>query len=353
MLSLIILLAFSSGPFEATAVEPSRFELSSENHSSLFYPMWFFKSVHDQDGVWFAVDGDRKTGEGVAVYRLDETGLNLIQTSEPRSNLFYSKGLSVSQEEGRLFLLGNLGLNLFEANSDEILNRMPLSNSDVLLSYGSVLIRGVKFPKHELEVIYPAQIDFGAGGEENAGERDEKLEKAIARINRQLSSKKHPSEGYFSVNEMIASIEGSRLAVSTCLGREIQVFDLNTGERLEQWPIEHPFRDWIEPPDTRPVLAKGQIDFNRKYHEWIDDFDRCIQLSWCGGEIYGLFRRGYDGSGVWAKLSNREARQFTWNNNGNDVHLLAMGADQFVLGQPRENSRGEVVWKLWRSRELK
>jgi hypothetical protein len=123
---------------------------------------------------------------------------------------------------------------------------------------------------------------------------------------------------------------------------------MKTGEITKSVDIGRPFPGYLPPPKEWSGAGNPNdpTEYVRVRNAWIESFHRLERLAWRGGELYGLFFRGYEDGGVWARLSTEEKRDWFWDNNQRSERLLAIGEDRAVFGHVEEDRHGSVSWTL-------
>jgi len=163
-------------------------------------------------------------------------------------------------------------------------------------------------------------------------------------LNRRLPDASHPSQYKVNHHRMLLAKRQNILAVGYALYNEIALADTRT-QKVRTVLIGFP--GYIEPLKRYPK----NMDPNRD-NEYMGRFHHLTRLAWHKGALYGMFRKGYEGYGVWASLSPKGL--FKWDNNSRREKVLAISENEVVMGSVERSDKPEetVTWRLWRSSSL-
>ena len=297
-------------------------ELSSSDHSALFFPFWSGDTRFFRGGLYLVIRGANNE-EGMSIYRWDEEGCRRIFQTTPREGLWASRATAVDESGDTLYFSGYLDGLVYRYNPVEGFRRFAEKNFvQSLFVYKGVPVRGHKGPGHDLETVGNRELPV------------------LSLINRRLpEGVDHPSESRINKQEMVLARNGHRLAVGYRLSQPVVIFDLEDGRRLETHRLRRLFAGYIPPTQTFDVK-----NINRKTSvEWSERHHRLQSLAWFGEDLFGHFQKGYEGYGVWVRL-NRPG--FVWDNNRQTTKIMAMGPERLLLGSVKETEVGEVRWSL-------
>lgn len=313
--------------------ETQSISLSSNEHSVLFYESWHFNTVHFDDGVYFIIKGDRKINEGLTIYRWTKTGFEKLFITTPREGIFDARATVCSQDGSELYMSDYLAGIIFKYEPNGQFKRYAAKlHTETLFTYNDVVVRGNKFPLHNLETA-TGKLDI------------------LDKINRQLpDDASHSCEGKANFNEMVLLRHEDQLYLTYKLYDKVLEFDLKSGALKKTFSMKNLFRGYAAPVED---YFEG-VDDPRKNRElvgnWLAGFHSLVKMAWRDGALYGFFRKGSDSQGVWVNLTSPS--DFVWNNDEQETKLLSMGPKQVITGHKEEKEDGEITWFLYLNSSL-
>lgn len=299
--------------------------LTSEDHTALYFPYWFEKIAFYNKGAMIAIDGDAKQGEGLSLFRWDQSGWHLLFKTTPREGVLDAQHIYPTADGKQVYLADYQ--TMIHRWSDQGFQRVAAGTraDSVILLHGQ-LYQGHKYPHNG---FYPPN-------------NQEITDLRVLSINKKLPQFTHPIEGRVYLNQMIFQDAEQQLAVGYRLGDTITVFDTKTGKRLRKIMVGQPFRGY-QPVDPNFNFPKGP-EMRKNLPIWYGSFHHLAKLAWHQGELYGHFRKGFDGLGHWTRLHKSG---FHYNNTTQPLKLLAMGPNQCIWGRMNESEDGIVTWQLY------
>ena len=305
--------------------------LSSSKYPSLLYPMWYNAFLTYGDTVYVLVKGSRPSQEPLQILEWKQDRVISIFQSTPRENLYKAYSLALSEDGERIYLGAYFGgaTYYFDLAGKFGLAARDTALSGALFTYRGGLIRAAKDTEVPLKVLLGNTLP------------------SLEHINKQLHKvPSHPVDGQINFNRTVLSREGRWLVLGYCLQDKVFVFDLEDGSLQKTINIRAPFPGYHRPPDTFPVRLGP--DFNHRVLTWGSSFHTLHSLRLHKGNVYGLFREGYESLGVWVELGG----SFRWDNDKQPAILMDITPQGYILGTTTGQDSDEVTWTLRRSSTL-
>ena len=307
--------------------------LSSERHSALLYPMWCQGFYSCGQATYFVINGSRPSQEPLQLleWKVDQV-LSIFQ-STPREDLYDAYSLAMTPDCHQLFMGSyNGGLTYrFDLSGD--FKRLSIDGalSEQLFFYQNRLVRSSRKGKPILKPL---------NGEPLTG---------LSAISQVLAQdKRHPVEDHNNFNRTVLTVSGDRMAICYSMYDRIRVFNLKTGALEQTIPIGRPFPSYQPPPPDYPV-KRGQ-DYRHRVMTWNSSFHSLQSLRFRAGQVFGLFRKGFDTQGVWVAFD--QANSFYWDNDKEQTKLLDIQEKRYFLATVNGLEEEEVLWTLWDSLTL-
>lgn len=147
------------------------------------------------------------------------------------------------------------------------------------------------------------------------------------------------SVGSTTVNYTVMNSHGNSLVIAYPFSSEFVMIERNSKLTYKKVGITFP---GYQP---REIEWKRELNSsNQKYFEFMNSFHRILYLRWHQGILYGFFRRGYDGYGIWTQLYPKPSKAHFYDNNKNNKKLIGVGESSFMFGEPHESEEGVVTW---------
>lgn len=277
------------------------------------------------------LNADRDDDRGVRVIDWkDDEKIQVLAYATGREGLFSIMASCVSWDGSLIYLrdLSNPRVFQFKSDHDDPFKKIAsLPHADELVLWpGDQLVFGNNYPLSALK---------GVRKEDRSSEIDAILKKLPKDAIHEVNS-------HANFNPMVLAGYGQVLAVGYGMQEEVLVFRDGT---MKAVPIK--FRGRLKPPETYkpdPKAKDGAVG-------WLEKFHRLYRLAWHKDQLFGLFRKGFSGLGIWVRIDPSE-KAYTYDNNHQEVQLISMGRTEVVLGKKEETKNGDVTWRLWRSSSL-
>lgn len=301
---------------------------SSTEYPAVFLPLW--SEWHFQNGRWVAaVFGDSDDDLGITLYCWDKgKPIERLASTTAREGVYLVRNATLSPS-GRQFVFQGYGNPAaFEYDLDQrekgFRRRFIISKSDDLLFWDDhTIIAAAKFPS----------IAFQVDGSDSLPALLDSLMDQIP------DGIDHPIESRYYKNRMHLCRLGQQIALGFGIHPEVLVWN---GVRRHVFSVG--FAGYVEPIRDFPRDS-------RRYKQWFSQFHHLLQLTWFEGDLYGLYRKGYEEYGVWVRFEGNGSR-VVWDNDRETTRIFTMQQDEMILGQQGEDQNGDVTWRLWRSSTL-
>ena len=309
--------------------------LTSNNHSTLLYPLWWQSFFSCGDNLYIVINGSRISQEPLHLLEWHgDRALSIFQTT-PREDLYKAYSLAMSTDCNQLFM-GSYQAGAtyrFDLSGHFKLVAKDEALSEELFYYQDRLIRSAKDSGQMLRVLSGDPLP------------------ALAKINKVLGKdKEHPVDARNNFNKTVLAVYKDTLVICYALDNRVRLFDLKTGELRQVYSIGKPFRGYRTPPSD--FVARGP-GYRQRVIAWKTSFHNLLVLRMAQDQVYGFFIKDSDGLGVWAALGGPENKKpLVWDNNQEDTVLLDILDQRFVLGKVKGLDEDEVVWRLWDSPSL-
>jgi len=305
------------------ANESGETKLSANQYSALYGSMvGNIKWQRYAKGWYIFLNGDDE--EGMAIFHWPDTGkLEKIYHTDARDGFSSISRIAVSNNGQKIYFQPYINPTMYQfyPGKRKLVRFRVVNSADTLGFWKNDLFKGAVFPENHITVIPEDSSSSLKGVQE-----------------RLPPEAKHPMDGYTNVNQMITSVFQEKLALGYSLYQKVFIFD---GQKVSE--ISAQFPGYLEPPRSRNKNPD-------KYREWVADFHRLCGLSWLNGNIFGLYRRGFDDLGLWINLSEPSLEQ-RWDNNRNEWKIVAIHRDYLMMAKPNE-TEDDLVWALERRKSF-
>ena len=333
MIIVTFLLSFLVGTVKVSA-DPVI--LSSDDHSALFFLSWYFDTQFFEEGLFLVIMGSTQEQEGLTIYRWKGNEFKKLFTTTPREGIFNARAVALTPKGDALYLCDFLKGLIYRYRPGATFIRFGQKpNTEALVAYQDFVIRGTKWPSYNLETVGDQALPV------------------LETINSLLPKDAvHVSDGKSNADEMVLALDKHRLALGYNLYSAALIFDLGSGDLLQRCEWKKPFSGYIEPRKDFIGTYQEPQEYMRAMQAWQESFHQLVVLAWHRGKLYGLFRRGIEDQGIWARLNGTTEDPFSWDNNRNEIKLLSIGPDRVMLGRRKEDAEERVTWTLWQSTSL-
>ncbi len=306
---------------------PAEAVFSSAEFPAIFNPIW--GDWHFRNGTWIGiVFGDSSQAQGISVFVWEEgQPLRKHASADAREGLFMLRNTDVSPSGQKLLVQGygnSVAYLCSLVDQKGVFKRkMVVDHGDDFIFWDEkTVLSGSKFPS----------IRFAVHGRKKIAE--------IERLKAQLPTGiDHPVEPYYYKNKMHFKRHENKFAFAFGLVPEVYIWD---GVKLTSHEVG--FADYEVPTKKYPKDS-------RKYRKWFSSFHHLQQIAWFKGDLYGLFRKGYDEYGVWLRFHDQGSLK-VWDNDANSIRIFAMNGEEMILGKRSDKAEGDVTWRLWRASSL-
>ena len=311
-------------------LEEKAIHLSSSKHSVLNYPASFTRqTVFSGETVWIGLTGDKKSDEGLCIYKWSNDNLEIFFCTTPKDNLYKPASYTVHPSSENLYFVsrvGNIAYIYDKKNGLKRFSKAPYCNEVNLLNGDLYTTSGLT---NKASYLLP--------------QKDNKL---LNFINTKISYKYYIPREPRDEDKLLTSVSENHIAFAKSLWSDIYIFDTKEDIASRRHQFQNPFRGYLAPP---PFNTPAGQNLKKDWKKWVNSFHRLCLITWHKDQLYGWFRKGYDDHGVWARL---DAPGYAYRNPDHEEKLLAVGPDRVIMGTIEEDDEGEVIWTLWQSSSL-
>lgn len=300
--------------------------LNIDQAPSMTYPIWA-TWLHDS-GNWIIVPFRNEDG-AVTIRKWDkDNDIKVIARTGLREGIAYASYGAID-DKGMLYVRGMVSPNVLMLDTR--------AEQPKFKKYGSALDLNGNYFVHQGLLI-------GGAHDLNLKGYPDELSGSLYQVARRLPKAKHPSQGHDNRHKMLLSFDGDILAISYTLYDEFAIVDLSKKSPPKFQKLR--FRGYVSPFD---------VTYPKKYSDkaelaYMNDIHHLDALAIHKGRVYGRFRKGFSGFGIWVDLLDPKA--FTYDNNRVVKKVVAVSQNEIVLGEYSETEDGLITWTYSRSSSL-